>query len=258
MAPWVTRTSVASGRVESGRLAFPPTRHSVVLASASADPDARRQAFSVIVEAYWKPVYKYVRLRWHASPEEAEDLTQGFFARAFEKDFFRSFDPARARFRTFLRTCLDGFVANERQAAERLKRGGAVRFVSLDFQNAEGELRHHDHAVPADMEAFFDREWARGIFRAAVDRLREHYRDGGRDAYFRAFERYDLEGPDSGARVTYADLARELGVSAGDVTNYLAAARRQFRGFVLDRLRTLTGNDDEFRAEAKRLLGVDL
>jgi DNA-directed RNA polymerase specialized sigma24 family protein len=106
------------------RSAFPPTRASVVRAAASSDGEARRQAFGDLADGYWRPVYKYLRWRWRADRAEAEDLTQGFFARAYEKRFFDRFDPARARFRTFLRTCLDGYVANERQAAARLKRGG--------------------------------------------------------------------------------------------------------------------------------------
>jgi RNA polymerase sigma factor (sigma-70 family) len=237
---------------------FPVTRHSVILAAASADPAARREAFTAIVEAYWKPVYKYARLKWHAAADEAEDVTQAFFARAFEKDFFTSYDPQKARFRTFLRTCLDGFIANERKASRRLKRGGAIALVPLDFETAEGELRRHDVPVPADMEEFFDREWARSIFALAVERLRVHYTSSGRERYFQVFERYDLDASESGERLTYADLARTLDMRPTDVTNYLAAARRQFRAFVLDRLRELTATDDEFKAEAKRLLGVDV
>jgi RNA polymerase sigma factor (sigma-70 family) len=239
-------------------VSFPVTRHSVIRAAGSADPEARRQAFSSIVEAYWRPVYKYARLKWHAAADEAEDLTQAFFARAFEKGFFTAYDPQKARFRTFLRTCLDGFVANERKAAQRLKRGGGVHVVPLDFKTAEGELRQHDVAVPADMEEFFDQEWARSIFTLAVERLKTHYTASRREKYFRVFERYDLQETATGERVTYAELAEELGVRATDVTNYLAAARRQFRAFVLERLRELTATDEEFSAEAKRLLGVDV
>src|SRR5882724_717304 len=121
---------------------FPATRHSMVAAMRSPRADERRSAFDSLVSAYWKPVFKYVRLKWHVSPEDAADLTQGFFLRAFEKEFFAGFDPARARFRTFLRTCLDGFVANARKAEGRLKRGGAVTLVPLDFDEAERELRH--------------------------------------------------------------------------------------------------------------------
>lgn len=239
-------------------MGFPLTRYSVVLGAASPDAETRQRAFSSLVEAYWKPVYKYVRLKWQASPDEAEDLTQGFFARAFEKDFFRPYDPAKARFRTFLRTCLDGFIANERKAAGRLKRGGAVQLVALDFQTAEGELRHHDIAVPADMEEYFEREWARSVLALSVERLRVHYAAAGREKYFRVFERYDLDATTSGERLTYAEIAKEIGAQATDVTNYLAAARRQFRAIVLERLRELTTTDDEFRDEARRLLGVDV
>lgn len=230
----------------------------MVLGAASPDADTRQRAFASLVEAYWKPVYKYVRLKWQAAPDEAEDLTQGFFARALEKDFFRSYDPAKARFRTFLRTCLDGFIANERKAAGRLKRGGAIQLVALDFHTAEGELRQHDVAVPPDMEEYFEREWARSVLALSVERLRAHYAAAGRETYFRVFERYDLEAADSGERVTYAQIARDIGVQPSDVTNYLAAARRQFRAIVLERLRELTATDEEFRDEARRLLGVSV
>src|SRR5215211_615259 len=119
---------------------FPATRHSVVAAIASADQHTRRVAFDALVSAYWRPVYKYVRIKWRADREDAADLTQEFFARAFEKGSLGRFDPERARFRTYLRVCLDGFVANEHKAASRIKRGGAVSFVHLDFAAAENEL----------------------------------------------------------------------------------------------------------------------
>src|SRR5688572_17741960 len=105
----------------------------MVEGARSPDPEQRRLAFERVVQAYWKPVYVYLRLRWRASAEDAEDLTQGFLARAFEKRFFDAYDPARARFRTFLRTCLDGYAANEQAAERRLKRGGAVAVLSCDF-----------------------------------------------------------------------------------------------------------------------------
>ena len=101
---------------------FPATRHSVVAGIASSDADVRRVAFDALVAAYWRPVYKYVRIKWHADRDDAADLTQEFFARAFEKGSLGRFDSGRARFRTFLRVCLDGFVANERKAAGRIKR----------------------------------------------------------------------------------------------------------------------------------------
>jgi RNA polymerase sigma factor (sigma-70 family) len=238
--------------------AFPATRLSLLAAAKSGDADERRRAFDVLVASYWKPVYKYLRLRWHASPEDAEDLTQGFFARAFEKGFFDRFDPARARFRTFLRTCLDGHAGNARVAARRLKRGGGVRTLSLDFASAEGELRLQP-AAPDDMEEYFHREWVRSVFGLAVDALRRRAAGRGRGVAFEVFRRYDLEEADAdgGARATYAELGRALGLPATQVTNHLSAMRREFRGLVLDALREQCASHDEFRAEARALLGVD-
>src|SRR5690242_20431536 len=117
--------------------AFPATRHSIVAAIRSDRAETRTAAFDVLAAAYWKPVFKYIRLKWRASPDETADLTQGFFLRAFEKDFFAAFDPSRARFRTFLRTCLDGFVANQRKSDARLKRGGGATLVPIDVAEAE-------------------------------------------------------------------------------------------------------------------------
>jgi RNA polymerase sigma factor (sigma-70 family) len=234
--------------------AFPATRHSIVAAIRSDQADVRRSAFDALVHAYWKPVFKYVRLKWHASPEDAADLTQGFFLRAFEKDFFSGFDPARAKFRTFLRTCLDGFVANARKADARLKRGGGVTLVPMDIDEAERELRRHAPSAIDDFDAYFHREWLRSLFGAAAVRLRDACAARGRPERFQAFEQYDLAGDDAD-RPTYGELARRLGLSAAGVTNELAAARREFRRYVLEALREQCPTDEEFDAEARALGG---
>src|SRR5689334_24255060 len=119
---------------------FPRTNQSAIVRARSNDEDVRQRAFDTILMSYWKPVYKYVRLKWHADNEDAKDLTQGFFASAFEKNHFASYDAAKASFQTFLRTCLDGFVANEYKAGKRLKRGGDIDHYQLDFAAAEDEL----------------------------------------------------------------------------------------------------------------------
>lgn len=226
----------------------------MVAAIRSERAEVRRSAFDVLVTAYWKPVFKYVRLKWHATPDDAADLTQGFFLRAFEKEFFASFDPAKAKFRTFLRTCLDRFVANARQADARLKRGGHVALVPIDFDEAERELRHQAINAIDDFDAYFQREWLRGLFATAAIRLREACTARGRADRFTLFQAYDLAGDDS-PRPTYADLARRLGLSTVDVTNELAAARREFRRFVLEALREQCATDEEFEAEMRTLTG---
>lgn len=238
-------------------MTFPVTRHSVVRDLASADPGARAAAYDALARTYWRPVYLYIRLRWHRDTEDARDLTQEFFARAFEREYLERYDPAKARFRTFVRSCLDGFLANQQKAASRLKRGGAFTLTSIDAATADADLASRAHADDADPEQWFHREWIRGLFAGALVALRQRCDDAGHPRAFAVFQRYDVEDGDAAPRITYGVLARELGLSVTDVTNELAWARRAFREIVLDSLRRVCASDEEFRAEARDLFGVD-
>jgi RNA polymerase sigma factor (sigma-70 family) len=233
-------------------VSFPPTRLSVVARVRSDDADIRRVAHEALVEAYWKPIYKYLRLKWHLSPDAAADSTQEFFLSLLERDLVSRYDPARARFRTYLRLCLDGFVANQKKAERRLKRGGAAVTVPLDFTTAEGELVRIEPSVSTDVDELFYREWVRALFDRAVADLRDQCEARGRQTMFTVFERYDLA--DAASRPSYDQIASALGLATTTVTNHLAAMRREFRTIVLDRLREVTGSEDEWEAEARRLL----
>jgi DNA-directed RNA polymerase specialized sigma24 family protein len=236
---------------------FPVTQHSAIVAARSADQEVRQRAFATIVEAYWKPAYKYIRIKWQAGNEDAKDLTQSFFTTAIEKDYFTGYDPAKASFQTFIRTCLDGFVANQRKSEQRLKRGGGVEHLALDFGEAEAELSLQARGPEASPEAYFHREWVRSLFTLAVETLRRHYANKGSGVYFQLFEMYDLR-EDSEPKISYAALATEFGLNTSDVTNYLAAARREFRKIVLAKLREITATEAEFQNEARALLGVEI
>lgn len=254
----------SSGAVGRG---FPATRLSVVHALASREEAVRRPAFAALAEGYWKPSYKYLRVRWRLGVEDAEDLTQAFFATVLEKRYFDRYDPARARFRTYLRTCLDRFTANRRRAERRLKRGGGAAVLPLDFHPdyaaAERELglpgrvppaaRLADGSPEADPEGWFHREWRRALFQRAVARLRERAA-GDLEVRFTVFARYDLAGGREEG-LTYAALGEELGLPATQVTNHLAWARRELRKIVLELLEELCGSDEEVAAEARELLG---
>lgn len=233
---------------------FPVTNHSAIIGARSDDQLTRRRAFDTILASYWKPAYKYIRLKWQADNEDAKDLTQGFFANAFEKNHFASYDATKASFQTFLRTCLDGFVANERKAGRRLKRGGDMDHYQLDFATAETELAAHA-STDLSSEDYFHREWVRWMFTLAVDALRRRCDESGRNLHFQLFERYDLH---DDADVSYASLAEEFDLDTATVNNYLAAVRRDFRRVVLEKLREITATDEEFRTEARSLLGVDV
>ena len=235
-------------------MGFPVTRLSVVERTRSRDAEVRRIALDTIIDAYWKPVYKYLRMKWSLPPEEAADLTQEFFTSALEKDVVEKYEPARARFRTYLRMCLDGFASNARKADRRLKRGGGVTLVPLDFETAEGEMASREPAVDADVDELFYREWVRALLERSVADLKRAAEESGRAVMFEVFARYDLI-DDQEARPTYAEIARSLGLTAATVTNHLASMRKQFRAIVLDRLRELTSSEAEWEAEAAKLLG---
>ena len=233
---------------------FPPTRWSVIVATRSMEPEERRRGLEVVIAAYWRPVYKYVRLRWGKDSEEAKDLTQDFFFRLLEKDLLARYEPQRARLRTFLRVCVDHLIANDDKARRRLKRGGEIEFQPLDFESVEGEMQHSEIPAPDRVEDFFEREWARSIFSLSLQRLQQDCEQRGKQTHFRLLEFYDIE--EAGKELTYAQVARQFGVKTSDVTNYLAYARREFRRIVLEHLREMTGSETEFRREAHTLLGM--
>src|SRR5258708_38511786 len=109
--------------------AFPSTRHSLLEAASAGVPN---DALDRVIALYWKPVYRFIRIKFRKNNEDAKDLTQSFFTTALQRDFFARFDPSKAAFRTYLRMAVERFAANEHAAAQRQKRGGDVEFVSVD------------------------------------------------------------------------------------------------------------------------------
>ena len=236
---------------------FPLTRRSVIERARSIDAEERAGALEALCVAYWKPVYKYVRWRWKRPANDAQDLTQGFFAGLLERGLLDKFDSKKSRLRTYLRVCVDSFVMNEDKAERRQKRGGAVLHVALDFAGAEEELSATvmDAAripSPESLEQFFEKEWVRSLFALAVEDLRAFCASRERERTFHLFEAYDLEGNETSS---YQQMAREYGLSVVEVTNALAWARREFRRIALERLRVLSSSEEEFQREARAAFG---
>ena len=239
---------------------FPATRCSVVDALKSKDPQEQARALDTLFAAYWKPVYKYVRLRWNRAAEDAQDLTQGFFAEMLERELLSKYNPEKSKLRTYLRLCADSFVMNQEKAARRQKRGGNATHVTLDFQAAESELAGAaiDPASipsPESLEEFFEKEWVRSLFALAVEDLRKLCADQERERTFRIFEDYDLSGD---PEISYQKLAAEYAIPVTDVTNALSWARREFRRIALERLGELCGSEEEFHREARAVFGSDV
>jgi RNA polymerase sigma factor (sigma-70 family) len=216
---------------------FPTTHLSLLEATAAG---LGNEALERVIALYWKPVYRFIRLKFGKGNEDTKDLTQGFFASALERDFFARFDPAKASFRTYLRMAVERFAANQHAAATRQKRGGQIEFETLANQAIASE----------SPEQAFEREWQRQLFSLAVDDLRAHCDAAGKQLQFRIFQEYDLV---QNERLSYADLAVRHGISESSVTNHIAWARRMLRGFVNERLRGTTSGASELHEEMRRI-----
>src|SRR5262249_9555443 len=237
---------------------FPLTRLSVLAAARSQDAAERARALDILFAAYWKPVYKYICLKFSQSAQDAQDLTQGFFAELLERELLSRFDPAKSRLRSYLRLCADSLEPNEIKAACRKKRGGEFVHVALDFFAAEAELRAQavdpaSIASPESLEDFFEKEWIRSLFSSAVEELRGVCEAREKQKAFQLFEAYDLSDEEN---VSYAELAASFSLPLTEVNNQLAWARREFRRIALERLHALCGSEEEFAREAKTLFGV--
>ena len=217
--------------------AFPSTRISLIEAAGSG---LAADALERVAAVYWKPVYRFIRLKFGRDNEDAKDLTQSFFATALERDFLGRFDPARASFRTYLRMAVERFAANQHESVNRRKRGGGVQFEPVEEQAAAAE----------SPEEAFEREWRRQLFALALDDLRELCTASGKQLQLHIFESYDLA---DGDRPSYGELARCHGVAETTVTNHLSWARRTLRALVTERLSGVTSGERELRQEARRL-----
>ncbi|MEP7347267.1 MAG: hypothetical protein ABI877_18495 [Gemmatimonadaceae bacterium] len=237
---------------------FPDTRLSVVAGLSSDDPGTRSRAMEIVARAYRAPIIAVLQHRWSLDTPDAEDLAHDFFVHAFSKEWLQRFDASRGRFRTFLRSCLSAYASTAHEAAHRLKRGGGSLHLSLDDDNVA--------ATSPEVDAIFDREWVRSVLTLSLESFRrecegddtEDEKREGRAVTYAVFVARDVDGADLEVPPSYSELAERFAVLPTQVTNYLNWARRRFRVHVLETLRALTASDDEFRAEARALLGVEV
>lgn len=191
---------------------FATTHWSLVVAAGQRSTAESERALAELCAHYWYPLYAFVRRRGYPS-DEAQDLTQEFFAFLLERDRLQVADRERGRFRAFLLTSLHNFLANQWRERQALKRGGGRSVLSLDWST--GEQRYL--AEPVDRmtaERIFDRRWALTLLERTLSRLREQYRAGGKEALFDR-----LQGCLSGEKqqTTYQEIARELAMSEAAV-----------------------------------------
>lgn len=219
-------------RVPEGSSAggFPPTVWSVIVAAGDHADLRYARALERICSGYWRPIYLYVRGRGY-SPEQAEDLTQGFFERLIEKNQLADFRKERGRFRSFLLAAVKHYLANQHDRAKAAKRGGDQNHLIIDWSHGDAErtflLQPADSMNP---ETLFAREWRRTVIDRTRERLRAEMERAGKKNQFDELVANATGDED----VPYRQLALLLGMTEGAVRVSVHRLRRRFRELLED------------------------
>ena len=228
---------------------FATTRWSIVLAAGqSVSPESRR-ALESLCEAYWFPVYAYVR-RLVARVEDAQDLTQGFFTHLLDKDAIAKANPDRGRFRAFLLTALKNFFANEWHKDHAEKRGGGQRALSLDFDS--GESRYQiEPAHELTPEKLFERRWVLTLLDQVLNSLKMELAHAGKESQF---EQLKAAIVGEMASTDYERAAAALGITSAAAKQAAYRMRKRYRELFRQEVARTVEDDSEVDDEIGRLL----
>jgi RNA polymerase sigma-70 factor (ECF subfamily) len=230
---------------------FTGTHWSLVLAARQWPSPEAQGALAKLCQAYWYPLYAFVRRRGHA-PDEAQDFTQEFFRLLLANGALQSVDRAKGRFRTFLLAALTNFLANETDRRRARKRGGDSEVISLDSATAE-ERYALEPAQAASPEAVFDRRWAFAVVERVLGRLQAEYTTAGKGAVFSA-----LQGQLTGEAPTgaTAEAAATLNLSEGAVRVALHRLRRRFGELLRHEIAQTVARPEDVDEEIRHLFAV--
>jgi RNA polymerase sigma factor (sigma-70 family) len=230
---------------------FATTLWTAVLQAGAEENTAAANALECLCKAYWYPLYAYVRRQGH-SPEDAEDLTQEFFVRMLERKYLRLADQKRGRFRTFLLTSLKHFLINEWTKANRAKRGGGSTHFSLDTTLTEPRFlaEASDGRSP---DKAFDRRWATIVLERALDLLEGEFATEGRASLFTLLKP-SLTGDEN--EISYADIARQLGMSEANVKVTAHRLRRRYREALREEIGRTVDTASAIDAEMQDLMAA--
>ena len=203
---------------------FATTHWTVVLAAGDRSTPQADVALEELCRIYWYPLYVYVRRHGH-SREDAEDLTQGFFARLLEKNYLEGISSDGGKFRAFLLVAVKRFLANEWDRANRQKRGGGVAALSLDWQDADTryQINPTDNLSP---DKLYDRAWAVTVLERVITRLRDENCAEGKAKLYGQLKAFLMVGKSD---IPYAQAAAALELSEGAVRVAVHRLRRRYR-----------------------------
>ena len=226
---------------------FLTTRWTIVLAAGGRGTPQSDVALEELCRTYWYPLYVYVRRHGH-SREDAEDLTQAFFARLLEKNYLEGVSSDQGKFRAFLLMAIKRFLANEWDRANSQKRGGGVMPLSLDWQDADTryQINPADNISP---DKLYDRAWATTVLERVITRLRDENNADGKSTLYSHLERFLMVGKDA---ISYGQTAQALNMSEGAVRVAVHRLRRRYRELLREEITQTLSNpalaDEEMQA----------
>ena len=243
--------STANSREVSQPSVFATTRWSVVLTAGQNDTTHASTALEKLCRTYWHPLYAYVR-RCGRSPEDAQDLTQEFFARLLERRWLERADQQKGKFRSFLLTAMNHFLADEWDKSQAQKRGGGVPLLPLQLDTAETRYGH-EPASRTTPEQDYERRWALALLDEVLRRLADEYRQDGRGELFAALHPCLV-----GERGTqpYGSLATKLGISEGTVKSAVHRLRQRYRQLLREEIAHTVAGPAEVDAELHHLFAA--
>ena len=237
---------------------FRPTRWSVILLSAQTEAPGSQAALATLCRLYWYPLYAFVRRRGYY-PEDAQDLTQGFFLHLLDHKALAQVDPLKGKFRSFLLASIQNYLSKQLDRARCLKRGGKTEFVPLDTKNAEHryQLEAADHLTA---EKIFDARWALTLLDEAMSLLSAEYAGQGKTTTLEALKPF-LRPIDTEEMPSYEQVAGQLGVGVGAVKMLIHRLRKRYTTLLRAEVaRTVSDPgeiDEELRALCDALIAAE-
>ena len=229
--------------------AFPATRWSMIAGLVEGSEEAKQRALEDLCQAYWFPLYAFVRHQ-KDSPHEAEDLTQGFFAHLISNDRFLYLQETRGRLRNYLLAAMKRFLISEWRSASTLKRGGNREFFSLDAEDADGRYLEvaSDDASP---EEVFHQQWVLSLLVRARDRVSAQYSGGDKAELFKLIEPA-ITDPEA---IDYESDSLKVGMTTGALRTAVHRLRRRFGDAIREEIAETVVDEEEAEQEYRELLG---
>ena len=244
-----SRTSKSSA--EARGPVFVTTQWSVVLAATNSNSTESKEALEKLCQNYWYPLYAYVRRRGQ-SAQDAQDLTQAFFARLLERNWLETADRERGRFRTFLLTAMARFLCDEWDRMRAQKRGGGAVHVPVQLESAESRYGC-DPADDCTPEQIYERQWAMTLLDTVLQRLRAEYESQGEGKLFGALHGCLVGNKES---QPYAELATGLGMTEGAVKVAVHRLRKRYRKLLRAEIAQTLAADENVDEELHHLFAV--